>query len=410
MLQVSRLNICLAVLLALITVVAAGKQGQRGAIEASSGSTIQAEPEPRAQTPKVPVFKPPQLKLPPVRHADALSRATDGWLDWFLVCYWGTIFLVVGAVEVGTLLRGGVPLTHHSSADMMEHQLIRGVSKISKSSDVENPTEEKPLPASGGKERRMSAERSLTTNILLGPEEETQTETIELAANFWTLNVVAARGRATDRKGNVISPVFVFLAAMFMGVLQVFTLFLIVYDIDPSASPYTVKPEAPWKTSAVTVNCMKFVMAFFLGMSVVAEAGDAYDNYVYGMGLDSEELLVHRFWVILVPLFHYLITLTVMVAGVSVILSCQAVPQILFNSNAILFITQVDELFWGFFERTFDIQANWVIEINESDVLEVMLLKKCIIMFPMLWGYCLLGRAWYRDQMPALIVRVLANS
>lgn len=405
MLQVSRLNICLAVLLALTTVVAAGKQAQRGAIEGSSALTIQAEPE--ATNPKVPDFKAPKLKLPPVHHADALSRATDGWLDWFLVCYWGTIFLVVGAVEVGTHLRGGVPLTHHSSSDI-GHPLVRGSSKRARKADVENPIEGTlDAPAAADNDRDdMSAERSLSALFCKKGDENI----VELAPNFWTLNVVAARGRATDRKGNVISPVFVFLAAMFMGLLQVFTLFLIVYDIDPSASPYTSKPEAAWKTSAVTVNCMKFVMAFFLGMSVVAEAGDAYDNYVYGMGLGSEELLVHRFWVILVPLFHYLITLTVIVAGVSVILSCQAVPQILFNSNAILFITQVDELFWGFFERTFDINADWEIEINESDVLEVVLLKKCIIMFPMLWGYCLLGRAWYRDQMPALIVRVLANS
>merc|ERR1740130_929897 len=155
---------------------------------------------------------------------------------------------------------------------------------------------------------------------------------------------------------------------------------------------------------------MKVVMVFFLGMYVVSEAADAYDNYVLGVALKPEALHIHRFFVLFIPFFHYFITLSVILAGGSVVLSCQDVPNILYNSMAILFITRVDELFWGFFERTFDIEADWKAEINESGVAEVKLIKKFIIMFPMLWGFCLLGRAWYRDQMPALVVRVLAGT
>jgi len=202
----------------------------------------------------------------------------------------------------------------------------------------------------------------------------------------------------------------VFTAAVLMGLIQLLTLFLVVYDIDPAANPYTVKPGAPWKTSPLTVNCMKVVMTFFLGMYVVSEAADAYDNFILGMAIKGKELLIHWSCVLFIPIYHYLITLTVILAGVSVVLSCQDVPNILYNSMAILFITRVDELFWGFFERAFDIEADWKAEINVSDVAEVKLIKKFIIMFPMLWGFCLLGRAWYRDQMPAFVVRVLAGT
>lgn len=233
---------------------------------------------------------------------------------------------------------------------------------------------------------------------------------ITLPPNMWTLNVVCALGQATDRKGNILNPMFVFTAGIAMGLLQLFVLFLVVYDIDPSATPYTEKPAAPWKTSPLTVNCMKFVMVFFLGMSVVAEAGDAYDNFIVGVGVDKRDLLTRRFNVLFIPAFHYFITMSVILAGVSVILSCQAVPDILYNSMAIVFITQVDELFWNFISQTFEVEAEWQVMICESQMSEAQLLKKCIVMFPMLWGFCLLGRAWYRDQMPALIVRVIANA
>merc|ERR1719491_716365 len=242
-------------------------------------------------------------------------------------------------------------------------------------------------------------------STLLGPNGDGQSKVLK--PNIWALNLVASCGQAKDRNGEALSPKLVFIAGIIMGCLQILTLFLVVYDIDPAADPYTEKPSAAWKESALTVNCMKVVMVFFLGMYVVSEAADSYDNYVLGCAVRCEDLNVHRFFVLFIPMFHYLITLSVILAGVSVVLSCQDVPRILFSSMAILFITGVDELFWGFVERTFEIEAKWQVQLNESKVVEVRLIKKCIVMFPMLWGFCLLGRAWYRDQMPALASCVL---
>lgn len=303
------------------------------------------------------------FKMPKSTHVDSLSAATDGFLDWFVVGYWGVLLLILLMTEMIILMNGGVPIVKRES----------------------------------------------TTSIGGLMREDTEDDKyLTLAPNFWTLNVVASRGKAFDHQGNELSPMLVFSAAISMGLLQLFTLFLIVYDIDPSASPYTEKPSTPWKTSPLTVNCMKVVMTFFQGMSVVAEAGDSYDNYIIGMGVG--DLLTSRFFVLFIPLFHYFITLAVILAGVSVILSCQAVPDILYNSMAILFITQVDELFWGFFERTFDVDATWRVEKESlTAVAESELLKRGFIMLPMLWGFQLLGRAWYRQQMPMMAMRIMAK-
>jgi len=326
------------------------------------------------------------FKMPTHHHKDFIAVATNGWLDGFLVIYWGVIIGVITIIELVPRLRDGDFITFHQSPREKE-------------SSEKSPEAPEEAPTSSGSLLRRSS-----TSMFLGADDETG-KTKDLAPNVWALNLVASHGKALDRHGNMLSPKLVFFAGFIMGIIQLLTLFLVVYDIDPSASPYTETPNSPWKTSPLTVNTMKVVMVFFLGMYVVSEAADAYDNYVLGVALKPEVLHIHRFFVLFIPFFHYFITLSVILAGVSVVLSCQDVPNILYNSMAILFITRVDELFWGFFERTFDIDAEWRVNINESDHAEVVMIKKCIIMFPMLWGFCLLGRAWYRDQMPALVVR-----
>jgi len=335
----------------------------------------------------------PSFKMTNYHHVDSLSAATNGFLDWFVVGYWGVVVLMLVGMEVGL---GYLP------------QVFSSPAPEAKESSPESPEDPVEAPA----QRRAAVQRTLSylagdpisaLDVVGEPKDKS------LAPNVFSLMLVAACGEARHRQTNILSPKIVFLAGLAMGLLQFLTLFLVVYDIDPGASPYTVKPGSPWKTSPLTVNTMKVVMTFFLGMYVVSEAADAYDNFVLGMAMRSKDLLIHWWTVLFIPIFHYLITLSVILAGVSVVLSCQDVPNILYNSMAILFITRVDELFWGFFERMFDIEAEWNVKINESDVAEVQMMKKCIIMFPMVWGFSLLGRAWYRDQMPALVVRVIAS-
>jgi len=337
----------------------------------------------------------PQFKMPRYNSADSLGALTNGFLDWFVVIYWGTILAFLLLVELVTHSRDGIPITHSVS----QPSILRD----SKSSGSIRLDDEEPGEKSVGWVSEKSVGSILLDDDVLGRSKD-------LAPNVWALNLVASHGNALDRNGNALSARVVYIAAIGMGLLQLLTLFLVVYDIDPAASPYTHKPGVPWKTSPLTVNTMKVVMVFFLGMYVVSEAADAYDNYLLGLALKAESLLVHRFFVLSIPVLHYFITLCVILAGVSVVLSCQDVSNILYNSMAILFITRVDELFWGFFERTFDICADWRVLLHESQIEEIQLFKKCIIMFPMLLGFCLLGRAWYREQMPALVVRVLAGS
>lgn len=392
----SKCCICLAVVIAAHVCLATGKHAHGGVTRKLLQNLAGPEDTTKVKLPSGHTAELPTVdfKLPKYNHADSLSAATDGFLDWFLVIYWGSWILFVVAVEAVIFSRGGASMT----AVVKEVNLSRESSQVFRRSSLIRHVSQSP----------EDLERSLERKLSIGSSDEGPR--CELNMNLWTLNLLAAQGNAWSGRRNTenqLRPMLVFIGAIAMGLTQLFTLFLIVYDIDPAASPYTEKPSAPWKTSAVTVNCMKFVMVFFLGMAVVDEAGDAYDNYINGMGVDREKLKIPRFVVLFIPLFHYVITLFVILTGVSVILSCQAVPDILYNSMAILFITQVDEYFWGFCSRAFDIDAEWSVELGV--VPQVKLLKKCIIMFPMLWGFCLMGRAWYRDQMPALIVRVVAK-
>lgn len=390
-------QICLAVWLALFSDATAEQQVHTGRARFGTALRAQATPALRAHSLAAePAAGPPTkstdskaadngrltFKMPSYNSADSLGALTDGYLDWFVVIYWGIVILLLVVVDLMTHLNDGVPITHHAS----DRALVK-----------EDRTDSE-----------MVQKNLSEVSILLSADGSGKTK--DLMPNMWALNLVASHGNALDRRGHALSPRVVFAAAIGMGLLQLVTLFLVVYDLDPAASPYTHVPGAPWKTSPLTVNTMKVVMVFFLGMYVVSEAADSYDNYLLGLALKAESLLVHRFFVLIIPVLHYFITLCVILAGVSVVLSCQDVPDILYSAMAILFITRVDELFWGFFERTFDIHAEWRVQLHESDIAEVQLFKKCIIMFPMLWGFCLLGRAWYREQMPALVVRVLANS
>jgi len=350
--------------------------------------------------------------MPDYGRVDSLSRATGGFLDWFVVIYWGTCVLIAVLVEVILHLHASATKAPQNLDQKKEIQrrvmVLEAQKKAAVAQDDFDLAKQIKLEIEALQikfEEKDIEDDFVTsrTSSLLCPNGDGRSK--KLKPNMWALNLVASCGQAKDRNGDVLSPKLVFIAGIIMGCLQLFTLFLVVYDIDPAADPYTDTPAVAWKTSPLTVNCMKVVMVFFLGMYVVSEAADSYDNFMLGCAVRCEDLAAHRFFVLFIPMFHYLITLSVILAGVSVVLSCQDVPRILFSSMAILFITGVDELFWGFVERTFEIEAKWQVYLNESKVVEIQFIKKFLVMFPMLWGFSLLGRAWYRDQMPALAMR-----
>merc|ERR1740121_993927 len=106
---------------------------------------------------------------------------------------------------------------------------------------------------------------------------------------------------------------------------------------------------------------MKFMMVFFLSLSVVAEASAACNAFGVAIELPKHAVL-GRMPTSAIPIFHYVITLFTILCGVCVVLSCQAVTAILFNSLAILFVTQVDELFYKVLDQ-FGLVVDWNIAL-----------------------------------------------
>jgi hypothetical protein len=357
-----------------------------------------------------------KLHKPDFHAVDSLAEATGGWLDWFLVIYWLSVIAVLALFELVTYVRG-TSWINMSPDQVSKNAIQRGKSTATvgqgrsyRSMSLSGS------PSEGGSQQKSDSklgEKQVSLDLPgFGSEDAGVAPGNELHENFWALNLIASIGNARDVQGGTISPWLIFWGAIFMGMIQSVTLLTVMYDIDPAAKPYTEIPTAPWKESALTVNLMKFIMVFYLGLSVVAEAGDAHDNATSAWHVDEELLLIPRSFVLFIPVFHYLVTLNVIMAGTSVILSCQAVPEILACAMAILFITQVDELLWYFFQKTFDVYVDdeWRVPMpDESETKESLdknekkwkLAKKVVILFPMAWGFCLLGRAWYRKQMPA---------
>merc|ERR1711977_605143 len=122
------------------------------------------------------------------------------------------------------------------------------------------------------------------------------------------------------------------------GFLQVFTVFLIVHDLDPTAAPVTTHPSSPWVKRPWTVNCMKWIMVTFLTVGLTNEAFQAAQIFKASLKVSAARLTVPRLLPLFMPAFQYCVLLGVVWGGVSVILSCQATPDILFNSLAITFI------------------------------------------------------------------------
>lgn len=234
-----------------------------------------------------------------------------------------------------------------------------------------------------------------------------------LAKNIWSLNLVAALGQAKYPSGRTIHPKLVLLVSLFMATLQVFALFLVVDSVDPSAHPITTVPTTPWKTAqhAWTVNSMKWVMVTFLGMSVVSEAGDAQKVFINALMVERHRLRTSRWHPMMTAGLHYVINIGVVIVGVSVILACQDVPSILYNSLAITFINRFDDTTHEFMEKVFGIDCDFEVRYavwDEPVWLEVF--ESFVVLLPCLWAFFLIGRAWCNDEMPSVLLAWLMSA
>eukprot|EP00929_Paragymnodinium_shiwhaense_P106684 TRINITY_DN7228_c0_g1_i2.p1 TRINITY_DN7228_c0_g1~~TRINITY_DN7228_c0_g1_i2.p1 ORF type:complete len:211 (-),score=36.62 TRINITY_DN7228_c0_g1_i2:218-850(-) len=194
-----------------------------------------------------------------------------------------------------------------------------------------------------------------------------------------------------------------------MGSLQLFTIFLIVHDIDPNAHPITSVPDSPWKQTTWTINCMKWMMTVFLVVGLVPEVADNQEVCRAILTVDDSRLDVSVWAVWTLSLMHYIVTLSIIWGGVNAICSFSAVPDIVYSSLAITFISHVDDAAFQFFKRTCDVKAEFDIEYKVGRRVKlpnwVREALRMFLILPCFWGFFLISRAWHTNVMPAGRVR-----
>merc|ERR1712151_1455474 len=84
--------------------------------------------------------------------------------------------------------------------------------------------------------------------------------------------------------------------------------------------------------------------------------------------MNAESFRVHRGFLILMAACQYVVTLWVLFGGVAVVLSFQAVPDILYSSMAIVFVNSIDDLMYQFVESVFDIDADFQLPETPSSM------------------------------------------
>lgn len=302
---------------------------------------------------------------------DPVSRATNGWLDYFVLTYWGCM-LSACAVAVSWTF-------YHPESRIIFAE---------KTSDVDDDS----------MVRRKSSWNSQGMRVRT------------LDADFWSLCLLSAYGRVHDGNGRKARPSLLYLIACCLGMLQLCALALVLIGINPNASPWTTTPSASWSESAKSVNCMKFIMVLFQSLSLTTEACGAYKNFLSAVYFNAEETGSRpTILTAIIPCFHYFVTLGTVVGGVSVVLSCQQVPSVLYNSLAILFITQMDEVMFRFCKEMCGLEVDWEIPVSESEApgWKSRVLRQILVAFPMIFGFGLLGRAWYTNTMPVTTVVIM---
>jgi len=242
-------------------------------------------------------------------------------------------------------------------------------------------------------------------------EADGEEEGVELPENMWALILIAALGQATiESSDKVISMWWVVVLAVFMAMIQITALFLMIHDLDPHASPYTVKPSTPFG-SAWTVNSMKVIMSIFMTIALVGEAGQVYNVVNLGMRVKAEKLgRKERLAALTMEVFQYVIGICVTWSGVAVILSFQSVPDIVYSSMSVLAISGVDEMFYSCFDAICGLNADFKIPNKDIDEkyeapLPLRVLLRFSLAFPMLLGAFVLARAWHTGTMPTERVR-----
>jgi hypothetical protein len=250
----------------------------------------------------------------------------------------------------------------------------------------------------------------------------------ELTKNMWSFFVVAATNKAQTYSGRRIPVTFVGLGNFLLAFSQMFTIFLLVHDIDPHSDPVTETPSSPWKKTTWTVNCMKWLQVTFMATALASEVSQAMQLFAIGLLTPAENFRCHRVFLLLMAMGQYMVTIWVLFGGVSVVLSFQAVPDILYSSMAIVFVNSIDDLMYEFVESVFEIDADFHFEpertrssrgsirradeySGEGDALQEWLpfISRVVSVFPLVFAIFLMGESWYYNKMPNAWIRKLTH-
>jgi len=238
---------------------------------------------------------------------------------------------------------------------------------------------------------------------------------------MWNFFAVVALDKASMASKGSMSILAVGIGNLLLGALQMFTIFLLVHDIDPNADPVTEVPSSPWKRTTWSVNCMKWIQVTFMSMALASEVSQAMQLFTLTVVLDADSFLVHRVFVMLMAVGQYVVTLWVLFGGVAVVLSFQAVPDILYSSMAIVFISSIDDLMYQFVESVFDIDADFQLpegvpsspshEHCRDGWLHVWLptMSRAVSVFPLVFAVFLMGESWYHNTMPNAWIRAWSS-
>jgi len=274
-----------------------------------------------------------------------------------------------------------------------------------------------------------------------------------LPPNLWSLNLACAVGQVKLGKADLWSPIVTMLS-LFFGALQIISLFLVVHDINPNTTPVTEHPSSPWVSSPWSVNCMKWIMVTFLSLFMVRESAQCRILLNGIMETNRLRLTVPPAFLFFVASIQYVIVILVIWCGVSAVLSFQAVPDILYSSMSVTFISNVDEACFELLNHVFGVEVDFVIvhgmplrRMSRQDLFEALdadgdgvitkeemmafegsmstedlsklrheaipwwvdIALRFLTVFPCMLGFGLFSRAFYTNVMPTSRIHALKN-
>lgn len=340
--------------------------------------------------------KPPPANEAHEQHKEKLDteiqkQVVAPFFDGFWFAYWGSV--AAGVILLWFYMKNAPPPPFDVFSTNLEEETHLGEKRVDCTT------------------QRRSSLLEYTFRLPVGAPLKLDDEHV-IPQNIWALPLVAALGHAKLMNGRCVTPWMVFLVAVFMGCLQMMALFLMSHDLDPKAHPVTVEPSSPYG-SPWTVNTMKCVMAIFMVVSLVSEAGESQRVAEISSAMPPHRLNGCPQWLpISMAVFQYIVSLSVVWAGVAVVLSFQSVPDIIYSSMSIMCIATIDQMFYEGLHAVLGLEAKWTTHREEDEKelsLGYLFACKIVLLFPVFLGLFMFVRAWMTGVMPTARMRTVID-